>query len=111
MRGSALVLALVLAGCVSLSPQWWPKEEHGGASGRPEIAPDWAFMAGGVALDGGLAAFRLPVVPRVLADVTVAVGVRTLKPLGRSEGSHFLILTGALGREIVGGFIRAVRHK
>ena len=96
----ALVSVLVLLGCarttagqLTLRPTWWPAEEHGGASGRP-AASDLYFLAAGAAFDTGLKLAHVRPLPRFLADASAAVLVRTWRPLGRTEGSHFTFGVG-----------------
>lgn len=72
----------------------WPVEEHGGVSPRP-APPDLLFVASGAAVDGSLQAAKVGQPWRALADVTAALVVRTWKPLGRSESSHLLMLSGS----------------
>jgi hypothetical protein len=97
--------ALLLLAVVSCSPAWWPVEEHGGLSPRP-AAPDVVFIAPGAALDAGLQLAHVAPIPRLVADVSAAVVLRTWKPLGRTEGSHFLFGIGAAVAEFGGVVLR-----
>jgi hypothetical protein len=111
----ALLLVLALAGCatvngrLTLRPTWWPAEDHGGDSGRP-AASDLLFIGAGATFDAGLQLAHVRPVPRALADVTAALLVRTWKPLGRTEGSHFTFGFGAELVEFV-GLVRHITHR
>ncbi len=95
-----LVATALLGGCahtqagqVTLRPRWWPREQHGGDSGR-KAAPDVYFMAAGAAFDEGLQLAYVRPIVRFPMDVGAALAFRIWKPLGRTEGSHFLFTWG-----------------
>lgn len=99
----AILLPLLFAlGCAhgSLRLSLWPEEEHGGVSGRP-AASDLYFIAAGAVTDATLVALKVKPWWRLGAGAALAVGVRTLKPLGRTESSHFLFGFGVTLAEIV----------
>jgi hypothetical protein len=97
-----LVTALLVSSCAV------PLEEHGGLSPRP-AAPDAVFIGGGVALDGGLAALKVPAVPRLLVDAGAMWAVRVPQWGGRTESAHLLVFSGAFLREWLAGMIRGLR--
>lgn len=97
-----LVTALLVSSCAI------PVEEHGGLSPN-RAAPDAVFIGGGFALDGGLAALKVPAGPRLLVDAGAMWVVRVPKWGGRTESAHLLVFSGVFFREWLAGMIRGLR--
>jgi len=104
LRRAVLVKLLLTALAVS-SCAWVPVEEHGGLSPKPAPS-DWLFIGSGAVVDGGLQLAHVGQPWRAVADVTAALVVRTWKPLGRSESSHLLMLTGSFSTTFLRVIVR-----
>lgn len=76
-------------------------EQHGGLAPRPARMPEVAWVAMGASVDEGLHLVRVPLGPRVAADVVVALGVRNVSTFGRTVDSGFLWVLGSAAANLL----------